>query len=423
MIYVLKNAWALLLGMMLLLMGNGLQATLLGIRGAIEGYDATTMSLVMAAYFVGFLVGSSYTPTMIRKVGHVRVFAALASLISAVCILYAAAPNPIAWIAMRFIVGICFAGVYVVAESWLNDAATNETRGQALSLYMIVQLSGVVAAQAIVNLADPSGYTLFVVMSVLVSVSFLPILLSVGPVPAFASAKPMTLRGLYNTSPLGCVGIFLLGGVNAAVFAMASVFGTEKGLSVPAITAYISSIYIGGLILQFPVGWASDRIDRRRLIMGLTALGAVLTFVATPLSDSFAVLIGLGLVVGGVSMPLYSLLIAYTNDFLQPEDMASASGGLLFLNGFGAMLGPVAIGVLMSAFGANAYFTFMATLFAMIAGYALYRMTRRPIRGIDERPYAPVSPQSSPVALYTAQEVAIEMADEESDSTPPVAAA
>jgi len=126
---------------------------------------------------------------------------------------------------------------------------------------------------------------------------------------------------------------------------------------------------------------------------------------------------------GGVSMPLYSLLIAYTNDFLQPEDMASASGGLLFLNGFGAMLGPVAIGVLMSAFGANAYFTFMATLFAMIAGYALYRMTRRPIRGIDERPYAPVSPQSSPVALYTAQEVAIEMADEESDSTPPVAAA
>ena len=171
MLHVLKHSWALLLGMLLLLLGNGLQGTLLGIRGAIEGYDAATMSLVMSAYYVGFLLGSRRATPMIARVGHVRVFAALGSMISAAFILYAAAPIAWVWMAMRFVVGFCFAGVYVVAESWLNDAATNETRGQALSLYMIVQMVGIISAQFILNLADPAGYTLFVVMSVLVSVS------------------------------------------------------------------------------------------------------------------------------------------------------------------------------------------------------------------------------------------------------------
>src|SRR5690606_24340098 len=169
-----------------------------------------TMSFVMSAYFLGFLLGSYRAPGMIRRVGHVRVFAALASFISAGFILYAAAPDPWAWIAMRFVVGFCFAGVYVVAESWLNDAATNETRGQALSLYMIVQMLGIISAQGIVTLADPSGYELFVVMSVLVSVSFAPILLTAGSAPSFQTTKRLPLARLYRISPLGCVGIFLL---------------------------------------------------------------------------------------------------------------------------------------------------------------------------------------------------------------------
>jgi MFS family permease len=354
----------------------------------------------------------------------VRVFAALASLISAAFILYAAVPDAIAWVAMRFLVGVCFAGVYVVAESWLNDAATNETRGQALSLYMIVQMVGIIASQGIVNFADPSGYTLFVVMSVLVSVSFLPILLSVSPAPAFGSAKPMSLRQLYQTSPLGCVGMFMLGGINAAIFAMAAVFGTEKGLSVAQISAYAASVYIGGLVLQFPIGWASDRMDRRRLIMGVTAFGALAMLVATPFTDRFVVLLGLGFVVGGVGLPLYSLLIAYTNDFLDPEDMASASGRLLFMNGFGAMLGPIVIGTLMTAFGADIYFAYLGTLFAAISGYALYRMSRRTRADIDERRYAPVFSQSTSVALYAAQEAAIEMAEgDDKAQHSPVAAA
>jgi MFS family permease len=412
-LHVLRTSWALLLGILLLLLGNGLQGTLLGIRGAIEGYDAATMSLVMSAYYVGFLVGSRRATAMIARVGHVRVFAALGSLISAAFILYAAAPEAWVWMAMRLIVGFCFAGVYVVAESWLNSAATNETRGQALSLYMIVQMVGIISAQLILNLADPGGYTLFVVMSVLVSVSFLPTLLTAGTPPPFRTTRPMTLAQLFRISPLGCVGTFLLGGVYAAIFGMGSVFGTQRGMTVAEISAFVAAIYLGGLVFQYPIGWISDRMDRRVLIMGLTAAGAVLTLAGALLPTPVAAVLVLGFIIGGVANPLYSLIIAYTNDFLQPNDMAAASGGLLFINGLGAMLGPPVIGELMQTLGADAFFGYVGVLFGLIALYALYRSTRRAApTAAETSSYAPVLPEASPVALELAQEVAIERAGE-----------
>ncbi len=315
------------------------------------------------------------------------------------------------WVLLRVIVGYCFAGVYVVAESWLNNAATNETRGQALSLYMIVQMVGIISAQGILNLADPSGYTLFVVMSVLVSVAFTPILLAAGTAPAFQTTKPMSLRQLFRISPLGCIGTFLLGGVFAAIFGMASVFGTQAGMNVAQISVFVATIYLGGLLFQYPIGWVSDRMDRRILIMGLTAGGALATAAGGWFVESYAVTLALGLVIGGVANPLYSLIIAYTNDFLQPSDMAAASGGLLFINGLGAMTGPLIIGAAMTRFGAGAYFAYVGILFALIAGYALYRMSKRPTPD-ETSPYRPVLPTASPVALEVAQEVAIERASE-----------
>jgi MFS family permease len=348
---------------------------------------------------------------MIARVGHVRVFAALGSIISAAFVLYAAAPEPWVWVMLRLCVGFGFAGVYVVAESWLNNAATNETRGQALSLYMIVQMAGIISAQFILNLADPAGYALFVTMSVLVSLSFTPILLAAGVAPPFQTTKPMSLRALYRISPLGCIGTFLLGGVYAGIFAMASVFGTEMRMSVSQISAFVAAIYVGGLVFQYPIGWISDRMDRRLLIMGLTTAGTVVTLLGGVFSSHYVVVLALGFAIGGVANPLYSLIIAYTNDFLEPSDMAAASGGLLFINGLGAMTGPVLIGALMSRFGPDAFFAYIGTLFALIAGYAIYRMTRRPTPA-ETSAYAPVLPQASPVALEVAQEVAIERAGE-----------
>lgn len=405
MMFVLRNSWALLLGMMLLLLGNGLQGTLLGIRGALEGFPASTMAWVMSAYYLGFLFGTRRVASMIRRVGHVRVFSALASLVSAAFILYAVEPSPPLWIALRLLVGFCFAGLYVVAESWLNEAATNETRGQALSLYMIVQMVGIISAQGLVNLADPGGYTLFIVMSVLVSVSFAPILLTVSAAPAYQTTKPMTLRQLFAISPLGCVGTFALGGVYAAIFGMASVFGTSRGLSVSQISLFVASIYFGGLVCQFPIGWASDRMDRRVLIAGLTMAGALVTAFAFLMPDAIWLLFVIAFLIGGIANPLYALLIAYTNDFLEHSDMAAASGGLLFINGLGAISGPFVIGWLMTAFGADGYFLFLAVLFTAVAAYALWRMTRRSAPPTSS--YAPVLSQASPVAMAVAQEVAI----------------
>ncbi len=414
MLEVLKNSWALLLGMFMLLLGNGLQGTLLGIRGGLEGFGAETMSFVMSAYFLGFLAGSIQAPRLIRKVGHVRVFAALASLISAAFVLYAVAPNPWVWIAMRLLVGFAFSGVYVVAESWLNDTATNANRGQTLSLYMIVQMLGIIAAQGLVNVSDPSGFVPFAIMSVMVSLSFLPILLTAGIVPAFQRTTPMTLLQLFRISPLGLVGCFLLGAVFSGLFGMSSVFGTEKQLSVGQISVFVATIYIGGLLLQFPVGWLSDRMDRRKLIMWITALATLAIAVGMTSADSFLVMLALAFIIGAVANPLYSLVIAHTNDFLQPSDMAAASGGMLFVNGLGAVSGPILIGWLMARFGPDAYFAYMGVLFGMISLYAVYRMTRRPAPAVqDTTPFAPVSPQATPVAMEAAQEYAMELAEAE----------
>ena len=408
MLTVLRNTWALLLGLGLLMLGNGMQGTLLGIRGGIEEFTTFQMSLVMSAYFVGFLFGSRLAPDMIRRVGHVRVFAALGSLISAVLILYAAAPDWMAWAALRVLIGFSFSGVYITTESWLNNASTNENRGQALSLYLIVQMIGIIAAQLLLNVGDPSGFILFVIPSVLVSLAFTPILLSGSQAPPFESTKPMSFRRLYEASPLGCVGMFLLGGVFSAQFGMAAVWGTQAGLSIADLTIFVSAIYIGGLVLQYPIGWLSDRIDRRIVVLWLAVLGAVVLMVPVIFDPPFWVLVGVGAVCGGVSNPLYSLLLAYVNDYLDKTDMAAASAGLMFINGLGAISGPVITGWMMGVIGSSGFFLFMGILFAALAIYAGWRMTQRRETPQVTSGYTPVSPTASIVAVETAAMVEAE---------------
>ncbi len=422
MLQVLSSAWALLLGMGLLMVGNGLQGTLLGVRGEIEGFSTFEMSFVMSAYFVGFLGGSRLAPEMIRRVGHVRVFAALASFISAVMIMYPMLTDPIAWSLGRVIIGFCFSGVYVTAESWLNNAANNENRGQALSLYMMVQMTGVVSAQALLLVGDPAGYETFVIASILVSISFAPILLSISPTPAFDTTKPMTLRQLMETSPLGCVGMFLLGGIFSAQFGMSAVYGAQVGLSLVEISTFVAVFYIGAVVLQYPLGWMSDRMDRRLLIMLVAAVGGVGAVIGMILGVTFTMLLVAAFIIGGMTSPLYSLLIAYTNDYLEYDDMSAASGGLVFINGLGAIAGPIITGWLMGAgvLGPQGFFLFIAALMFIMAAYAAYRMTQRVYKPVDETgSIAPIYPTSSPVALEVAQEVAIEAAQDEQDTQEP----
>ena len=413
---VLSSAWALLLGMMLLQVGNGMQGTLLGVRGEMEGFSTLEMSLVMSGYFLGFLFGSRMAPDMIRRVGHVRVFAALASMISAVMILYPTFANPWTWGAGRILIGFCFSGVYVTAESWLNNAATNENRGKALSLYMIVQMVGIVSAQALMLTADPGGFVLFIIPSVLISLSFAPILLSISPTPAFDTTKPMTLREILAISPLGCVGMFLLGGVFAAQFGMGAVYGAEAGLSIGEISTFVATFYVGALLVQYPLGWLSDRMDRRLLILIVAAICAGGAVIGMLLGGFFPMLLVAAFLVGGMSNPLYSLLIAYTNDFLEAEDMAAAAGGMVFINGLGAVFGPIITGWIMGVVGPSGFFLFIAALCSAMVAYAAYRMTQRASPSADDtESYTAVSPGASPMAVTYAQEIAIEAAQDDED--------
>lgn len=410
MLQVLRGSWALFLGMFMLMMGNGLQGTLLGVRGELEGFSTLEMSVIMSAYFAGFLFASQSVPNLLRRVGHVRVFAALGSTISAVLILYPTLAEPWVWTIGRVVIGYCFCGVYITAESWLNDASSNENRGKALSLYMIMQMAGIVSAQYILVWGDVSGFVLFIIPSVLVSLAFAPILLSVSATPRFESTKPLNIRRLIDASPLACVGMFLLGGVFAAQFGMSAVYGTRVGLSVPQISAMVSITYVTALFLQYPIGWLSDRMDRRILIIGIAFVGGLGAMVSFLIPGNFGLILFSAAVVGGMSNPLYALLIAYANDYLDPEDMAAASGGLLFINGLGAIAGPLLVGWVMDSFGVNGFWGFIAVLLLGLAAYGLWRMTQRKTTTAVEDlvSYTPITPSASPVMAVAMQEVYLE---------------
>lgn len=413
MFQVIATSWALLLGMALLMMGNGLQATLMGVRGALEGFTTFELSIVTSAYFAGFLIGSRTTPWMIRRVGHVRVFAALASLISATLILFPTISDPWFWTALRVVIGLGFSGVYVTAESWLNNAASNENRGRTLSAYMTVQMFGIVSGQAILAMGDPAGFIVFIIPSVLVSVSFAPILLSVSPTPVFETAKPMGLGKLFRSSPLTLVGMALLGGLFAALLGMGSVYATRIGLGVGQVSSFVGAIFVGSMLFQYPIGWLSDRLDRRKLILFLAAVGGVTSFIAFLWDGDFTFLLFVALVMGGTVNPLYSLLIAYLNDYLATDNMAAASGGLVFVNGLGAVGGPIVTGWLMELAGPRGFWLFIAILLTALVCYAAYRMTQRAAVPADETGvYVSVLPTASPVAVEAAQEWAIEQADD-----------
>ncbi|PID59325.1 MAG: MFS transporter [Gammaproteobacteria bacterium] len=422
MLNVLNTTWALMLGIFLLQLGNGLQGTLLGVRGSLEGIDPSVMGYVMSGYFVGFLGGSKLTPILLGQVGYIRVFAALGSIVSAAFILYASIVSPMAWFFFRVVVGFSICGIYVVAESWLNHSADNATRGQALSLYLIVQMTGIVLGQLLLNTADPSGYDLFVLISVLVSLSITPMLLSSTAAPLHQSSQSMSLRELMDTSPLGTVGMFLMGGVFACLFAMSPIYATERGLSLSQTSTFIMMIFIGGMVFQYPIGWLSDRMDRRRLIVVLAIIGAFMAWIGI-MFDSFGAVVIAGLVIGGTSNPLYSLLVAYTNDYLEHDQMSAAAGGLLFVNGLGAMFGPILIGYAMSSFGAEWFFITLLLLMSAIALYGIYRMTRRSTVDIEYHvPYVPMGTRSTPItaemAMDIVEEEVLEAAEEaeEADS-------
>lgn len=414
---VLFRVWPLLLGIVLIMLGNGMHFTLIGLRGGIEGFSAAELAIVTSSYFVGFLSGARFSPVLIRRVGHVRVFAALGSFMSAGLIAFPLVTEPWTWTILRLLVGFCMSGIYVTAESWLNDAATNETRGKVLSAYMIAQTLGIIGAQGLLTLGDAATSVLFICASILVSISFAPILLSVAQAPAVEVARPMSLRKLFSESPLGTVGIFLLGSVYATQTGMGAVFGSQIGLTASQIALFVAMLFAGALVLQYPIGWLSDHIDRRKLILGAALLGATSSVLGWISEGSLWPLMIAAFLAGGVTTPLYALFLAYTNDYLSAEDMPSASGGLVFTFGLGAITGPLVSGWAMQRLGPFAFWPVLGTTFLAIMLYALYRMTQRAHVAVeDTESYLSVVPTASPVAVEAAGVWAVEHAEAEAEA-------
>lgn len=397
---ILRQTWPLLLGVAILMLGHGLQGTLLGVRANLARFSTATTGVVMSGYYVGLLLGSLSAPGLVARVGHVRVFAALLSLASAAVLLHALLVEPAAWFAMRLLTGYCFAGAFIVAESWLNGAASNATRGRLLSLYMVVQLGSLAVGQFLLNLADPSGFALFVLVSVLISVAAVPMLLTAAATPPLAAARDIGLRQLYRLSPLGVVGIVGIGMGQGGLYGMGPVYAAEQHLSLPAISTFMAAIVLGGVAFQIPIGRASDRLDRRRVIAAVALLTALAALPAVLLPEQPAPALFAGFfVVGGLTLPLYAVCVAHTNDFLAPEQMVGASGALILAYGLGAAVGPTLAASAMQVLGPRGLPLFLAATHALIGLFALYRMTRRPPVPAEAR--GPFQPLPNPSAVVT----------------------
>ncbi|MBW7921400.1 MAG: DUF924 family protein [Rubellimicrobium sp.] len=421
MIGVLQSSWALLLGVFMLMIGNGVQGPLLGLRGEAAGFSTLDISMVMSAYYVGFLFASRGAPALLRRVGHVRVFSALGSLISAILVLYPTITAPWAWIGMRIVVGFCFCGVYITAESWLNDLASNQNRGKALSLYMMAQMAGIVLAQYLLASADVQGFIVFIIPSVLVSMSFAPILLSVtSHTPAYGETKPLPLKRLVAASPLAVTGMFFVGAVFSAFMGMVAIYGTRVGLSVPQISILIAVAYAVPFLVQYPIGWLSDQMDRRILVVILSGAGAAGAAIGTLASGSFWIACLAAAMVGATANALYPLLSAHANDYLDRSDMAAAAGGFQFVSGLGSIMGPFAIGWAMDGVGPRGFWAVLVLLLGGVAAFALWRHKAAPDREmVGERgAFAPMTAEATALAAGAAQEAAADAAlDADEDAT------
>ena len=384
------------------MLANGLQGTLLGVRAGIEGFSTFSTGIMMSGYFIGMFIGSLVAPVLVNRVGHIRVFSALASLASISILFHGVYIDPWLWMAMRIITGISFAGFYVVTESWLNDRASNETRGKVLSVYMLIVTGGMGAGQFLLNLAQPSAIDLFILISVIISFGLIPILLTVKPAPNFATSSKMSVIDLYRASPLAVIGNCLTGMAHGTIFGLGAIYASVVLVDIKLISWFMACFLIGSLVFQWPVGFISDRVGRRGIMAVLSIVSIACCLLALFIPDHgwlfYLVIVGLG----GAAMPMYSICIAYANDRLEPHQIIGASGSLVMVAGFGAMTGPILIAFFMELYGVDFYFWGIATVFTAIFFFTLIRIGVRAGIAIEDQSQLIAGPLGTPIAEYIA---------------------
>lgn len=397
------------------MLGNGLQATLLGVRASLENFGSSMIGIVMSGYFFGLIAGCNIVPKLVGRVGHVRTFAALASLASTSVLVHALWVTPWVWLTMRFVTGFAYAGIFIVTESWINEASENRTRGKLLSFYMLVSLGGMAGGQMLLNVAHPSGFELFVLVSLLISLALIPILLSTGRAPQFDLLESISIINLYRVSPLGVFGMFVTGMTIGTFFGMGAVYATKSGLSFKDVSFFMSILILGGFVFQYPLGWFSDRYGPIKVIIFNCVAGALVSLVAMQFTVQGWQLYTIVAVVGGLTMPLYSLCCVHTNNYLTPTQMVAASGTLVLLSATGAAIGSPVTAFAMDLFGVQAFYGSLCAMLFSLAVFAFWRSFQRAKFEAEEQGNFVIMATTSPLTASLKPDVELEVIEAAGD--------
>ncbi len=410
---IIKNSWALFTGIGILMIAHGLQGNLMGVRSVIEEFNFLATGTMMSGYYVGYFFGSRITPKLVLRVGHIRVFAAFASMASLSILIISAYVNPIVWTFARFITGMSVVSCFIVAESWLNDRANNRTRGKLLSLYMFITYIGLAIGMLLLNFDSPENYKPFILVSILLSIALVPILLTKRKAPKFKKISTMKLKDLYKTSPLGVVSSFCTGIIHSVIFTLTAVYAATMNFSIFEISLLLFLITIAGALSQWPIGYLSDLYDRRNIIIITTITSAIfcalifiasvdalqLMYLATEWGTSKLMFFIFITIYAGASLSLYPLNLAHTNDFVPKEKFVAAGGGLQLIFGLGAIGGPIACSIFMNKFGPNSFFIFLLIFHVMIGLFGIYRITRRVTKDNPDSTFTPLPKNITPLGM------------------------
>jgi len=439
---ILKNTWALFTGIGIILLANGLQGNLMGVRSVIENFSSLSTGIIMSGYFIGYFVGSNLTPNMVSRVGHIRVFAAFASTASLSILIIATYVNPIVWTLGRFLTGLSLVSCYIVAESWLNDRANNRTRGKLLSVYMIINYFGLACGALLLNFDDPTSFKPFILVSILLSIALVPILLTKRPAPKFKKIGTLSLIDLYKISPLGTVSSFCTGAIYSALFAMFAVYATKINFTLFEISILLFLTTIAGAFFQAPVGYLSDKYNRRVIIVLCNLFSAIfclaLIFIsgdklfnlnALHLLLNINILQDLNLltyagssklyffiiitIYAGITLCIFSLNLAHTNDFVPKEKFVAAGGGLQFVFGLGAMGGPILCSIVMDVLGPNGYFVYLTIFHIIISLFGIYRMAIRKVNENPDNTFTPLPRNITPLGIELDPDTGVDLSNKE----------
>ena len=438
MLKIIKNSWALFIGYGVIMVSHGFQGNLLGIRANLENFNFIATGIMMSGYFVGYFLGANMIPNLVSKVGHIRVFAAFASMASLSSLVHALFVDPIVWTLARFLTGFSMIGILIIVESWLNDRATNKTRGKVLSLYMFFTFFAFTIGNLLLNISSPNSYEPFILISLLFSVALVPILLTKRKPPTFKKTSSIKIKELLKISPFGSFSMFCTGFIFAAMFAMLAVYAVTMNLTVFEISILLVGTTLAGAIFQWPIGSLSDKYDRRIIIIGCCVMSSIFGILSIMSSGIFFESLNAEemvrfnyfssdgnmnktnlfifiILLSGMTLPMFALNLALVNDYIPKEKFVAAGAGLNIIFGLGAMAGPLICSVLMSFLGPNGFFIHLLIFLLAITFFGIYRVNKRVYEDNPESTFTPLPREITPLGIELDPDTGVDLSNNLND--------